>query len=222
MNPNASEVEITWALVALVGLVATAWLTQVDWSYFATVRQAADEGIVVPWGPRWWIALAFLVANVLFFVVWLGFAILGFVAMTVAPSRTEVGQETSTLLGWLLVTLEIVLASIQFWWRYVRWKLRSVVAPVPDRRLTEAAQQGRPMIHQINNDLALCVGLIDLILESGALPPEQQAELDLVIEKLQLAVDQMTELQALVRGLDPFDTSPPSSAAGVTTPEDRS
>lgn len=135
---TASALEITWTLIAIISLGFTAWIVQDNLLNYAAVREAVRQGRAVTAGPRWWVALASLVSSTAMFVVWLGFATAGVLAMTVGPDTPlEQRVRVSEAVGWVLVAMTLILAGIQVWQVYARTKIRPITQ-APNAR-TEAA-----------------------------------------------------------------------------------
>jgi hypothetical protein len=207
MMANASAVELAWSVVALLGVLLSGWACQDDHASFEAVRLAVRLKRAVTWGPRWWMALAFLVSDLLFALVWIGFGSIGVVAMALPEAISPERREANEMIGYVLLGLEGVLALIQVWWRVVRLKLRSqgAWAPAPSierQRLRQVEGAGRPLIHAINGDLQFVVAALDLVSAGGGLSPSQLAELDGAIERLKTLGLHLGQLQTLVRGAD--------------------
>ena len=102
MTESVTWLEVTWTLVAAGAIGFTAWIIDDNVRNFAAIRRAVKQGRAAAWGPRWWVAFASLVSSVGMFIVWLGFAAIGIVAMSVSPrdSTPEI-QMVQTISGWL-------------------------------------------------------------------------------------------------------------------------
>jgi hypothetical protein len=130
MADSASLLELVWTGIAVVALGFTAYIIDDNVRNYRAIRQAVREGWATAWGPRWWVAFASLVSSVAMFVVWLGFASIGVVSMTVSPhdppeSRATVSQVT----GVVLVCMTLLLAGIQAWQVYARTHIRPLMQP---------------------------------------------------------------------------------------------
>jgi hypothetical protein len=124
MRGSASPIEITWTAVALCGVLLTVWMIVDVYLDYRFVRRGIRAGIAVAYGPRWWIAVGALVGNGLTLLVWLGFLVVGLLAMQFPPPppNTEQGV-VSMVIGWVLIAMEALLASVQVWSRIVRLKV---------------------------------------------------------------------------------------------------
>lgn len=126
---TASPLEIAWTAVAVIGLLFSVWAAGDAYLDLSSVQKAARRGTgrIKTGGPRWWIAMGNLVSSALWAFVWLGFAVLGWVAMGI-PTPPDSPETHSLLIGWSLVAMVLVLAVIQFWNRYVRIRLRRLTS----------------------------------------------------------------------------------------------
>lgn len=68
-------------------------------------------------------------------------------------------------------------------------------------RNVEISRQGRGYVHDINNDLAVVVGLVETLTATGDIPEEEQLDLAEASAKLDSATERLKQLQALVRSL---------------------
>lgn len=128
MSGQASALEVSWTSLAALGLVFSAWLALNGWSDFAAVRASIRE--IPPrarsWGPRWWVALSAVVANALLCLVWVGFILIGVIAMHWPPPPPSVEQQTFNIrVGWLFIAMEAILAFVQGWHLYVRGQVKA-------------------------------------------------------------------------------------------------
>jgi hypothetical protein len=96
---KASPLELTWSIIALIGVILTGWMILDSWLDFRAVQRAIRGGYAKARGARWWIATGALIGNSLTAFVWAGFLLVGLIAM------------------------EAVLAATQVWMRYVRVKV---------------------------------------------------------------------------------------------------
>lgn len=124
---EASWLERTWTMIAIVGLAFSLWAIWDDWLDLRAVRLAIRLHRAVTWGPRWWVAAGFLGSDGLFCLAWLGFASIGVLAMTLPPSPVPQREKVSEISGWVLVAMEIALALIEVWWRVVRVRVRELI-----------------------------------------------------------------------------------------------
>jgi hypothetical protein len=112
---NASAQEIAWSVPALMALVVT--LVIIGWavSRFAALREGIRRHPETyrSWGPRWNFLLRLIGAMVFFGIGWLGYFLVGMVAMLVPPPISDVSREASQALGWLLIGMEVAHAIAQ-------------------------------------------------------------------------------------------------------------
>ena len=137
MNPSASALEITWTVIAMIALGFSAWILDDNVRNMAAVRRAVKQERAVAWGPRWWVALASLVSSAAMLVVWIGFAVIGVLAMTVSPGASPALRATvSSFSGWILVGMTLILAAIQAWQVYARTHILPIenVAEQPESK----------------------------------------------------------------------------------------
>lgn len=121
---TATPLEMTWTLVALVGVLLSAWMILDATLDYRAVRVAIRDGYARAQGARWWIAVGALVGNGLTLLVWVGFFIVGLIAMQYPPPpRTTPQEATNTIAGWVLIGMEVLLASAQIWTRFVRLRV---------------------------------------------------------------------------------------------------
>jgi hypothetical protein len=118
-------------VIAVAGLLFSGWLALAGWFDLKAVRQAIDD--VPPrariWGPRWWIALAAVVANVALCLVWMGFIFIGLMAMRYPPPPPTTEQAVSNQwVGWVLIAMEFLLAGVQGWHLFVRGRIEHLAA----------------------------------------------------------------------------------------------
>lgn len=118
---NASPIELAWSAVAVVGVLLSLWMIADAWLDLQVVRRAILGGYARSRGARWWIAVGALVGNVLTAFVWLGFLLVGLIAMQ-HPAATPVAErpQINVAAGWVLLAMEALLAAIQVWSRIVR------------------------------------------------------------------------------------------------------
>ena len=130
---NASAVEIVWLLIAVTSLGLTVLVIRDNWINLAAIRDAVRKGRAIKWGPRYWVAFASLVSSAAMFAVWLGFASVGVLSMTVSPDDPiEYRAVVSWGTGWLLVAMTLILAGIQVWQVFARTKIRPLTDPEGD------------------------------------------------------------------------------------------
>lgn len=211
-----NSVVLGWAGVAAVGVLLSFWAVCDGWSAFASVRLAVKLKRAVAWGPRWWMALAFLVSDALFLGAWLAIATVGAIALTLPPPVSSQRQETSEIIGYVLLGMEADLAAIQIWWRVVRLKLRGLGAWVHRRESSErllmnrASSDGRRMLHAINGNLQFAISALDA---GDDLTPALRAAL---VARLRAVSVSTTDLQVIVRGLGPIETVATGPVDGTT------
>jgi hypothetical protein len=134
VSGTASALELIWTGIAVAGLLFSGWLAFAGWLDLRAVREAIAE--VPPrariWGPRWYVALSAVVANVALCLVWLGFATIGFIAMRYPPPPPTSEQAASNQwVGWLLIAMEFLLMAVQGWHLFVRGKIEQAVRSQP-------------------------------------------------------------------------------------------
>jgi hypothetical protein len=111
-----------WTCVAVVAWGVSLVLVYKDSRRFSRVEYAIKLAKAVRYGPRWWIAIGFLVADSLFLFGWFGWIIPGVVAiMTPSPARDRTVLETFFLYQFIFT--EAIFGSIQLWWWFVRTRL---------------------------------------------------------------------------------------------------
>jgi Na+/proline symporter len=123
---TASPLEQVWTAIAVAGFVFSAWLAADGWIDLSAVRAGvrARPPRARIWGPRWWIALSSIVANGLLCLVWLGFGLIGVVAMGYPPPTPSPDQHVSNMwVGWVLIGMEALLALVQGWHLFVRGRV---------------------------------------------------------------------------------------------------
>ena len=134
MTESATWLEVAWTTIAVVAIGFTAWIIDDNARNFAAIRRAVEQGRAASWGPRWWVAVSSLVSSLVMFLVWMGFALMGVVAMSTNPAGDPVRiARASFINGWVLVALTSLLAAIQAWQVYARTKLRPMMTPAPTR-----------------------------------------------------------------------------------------
>lgn len=106
---NASSLEITWSLIALVGLMFALWLFELIWKSYRAVLSWIEQGLAVRWGPRHKFVLGFLTGVGLLVLIWVGFIALGINAMLTPEPLSVDRQEAAERGGWILVGLEALL-----------------------------------------------------------------------------------------------------------------
>lgn len=132
MSATASPLELAWAGIAAIGLLFSGWLAFVGWLDFSAVRAAikAVPPRARPWGPRWYVALSAVVANVALCLVWGGFIFIGVVAMQFPPPPPTTDQAVSNMwVGWVLIAMEGLLAMVQGWHLFVRGRVQAAIVP---------------------------------------------------------------------------------------------
>lgn len=140
MNESVTWLELAWTLIAAGALGFTAWIIDDNLRNFAAIRRAVAKGRATAWGPRYWVAVASLVSSLAMFVVWMGFAVIGIVHMSVSPYHApEQRAAVQAASGWTLVGLTLLLAAIQAWQVFARTKIRPLTAP--QGAIDEAADQ---------------------------------------------------------------------------------
>ncbi len=127
---TASPLEISWTVIAGVGLLFSGWLAVAGWFDLTVVRAAVAERPprARTWGPRWWVALSAVVANGALCLIWFGFLVIGLLAMRFPPPPPTTEQAASNVVvGWVLIAMEFLLVAVQAWHLYVRGKVEHAV-----------------------------------------------------------------------------------------------
>lgn len=130
MSGSASPLEISWSVIAGVGLMFSLWLAVGGWLDLSVVLDAIKD--VPPrariYGPRWWVGLSSVVANGMLCLVWLGFIAIGLIAMQFPPPPPSPDQQVSNMwAGWVLIAMEGILAGVQAWHLFVRGRIEHAV-----------------------------------------------------------------------------------------------
>lgn len=219
---NWEPIVVAWALVGLIGLGFSVNLAVEDYHYFGSMRLAVQVGRLVAWGPRWWLSLGFLGANVLFCAAWAVIVLVGIISISLPPLVSERRQAAEEITGWMFIGMEIALAGIQVWWQVVRAKTRvfkrtDLMRPSPspiERQSLETSREGRPMLHAINGDLQLATGSLDVVAATAALTDDEREVLADAVECLIRVSINAEAVQKLVQHLDPeyIDETPESGA----------
>jgi hypothetical protein len=130
MSDSATWLEVTWTLIAVGSIGFTAWIVDDNVRNFLAIKKAVQQGRAIPWGPRYWVAVASLVSSAAMFVVWVGFAFIGIVSMNVSPNDPEgYRADVQTASGWTLIAMTLLLAGIQGWQVFARTKIRPLTSP---------------------------------------------------------------------------------------------
>ncbi len=118
---RASPLELSWTIIAVVGVLVTVWMIIDAYLDYRVVVRAIRGGYARARGARWWIAVGALVANAMTVLVWVGFLVVGLIAMQFPPPPPNVEQAGSNAAaGWVLIGMEALLAATQVWARFVR------------------------------------------------------------------------------------------------------
>lgn len=112
---NASAQEIAWSIPAVLAFCVTLVMIVWAWRAFEAIREGVrtSPDIYRSWGPRWNFSLLLIGALFFFAVGWLGYVLVGMVAMLVPPPISDVSREASKALGWLLICMETAHALAQ-------------------------------------------------------------------------------------------------------------
>jgi hypothetical protein len=133
-TPSGTALERGWTAIALWALLFTCWLLDNSIRDFNAVRTGIRLHMAVVYGPRWWIALASMVTCAVMYVIWIGFAIIGILSLSISPTSPEqLRMRIGTVTGIVLVTMTVLLAAIQAWQVYARNKVK-VAPPYPTFR----------------------------------------------------------------------------------------
>lgn len=108
---SASPIEIAWSVIAVVGVLFTAWMIADGWLDYRAVRAGIQGGYARARGARWWIAIGALGDAGVTAFVWLGFLVVGLMAIF---------DVWLAWAGWVLIAMEGLLAARQVWSRFVR------------------------------------------------------------------------------------------------------
>jgi len=135
LTGTTSWLELTWTVVALAGLIFSAWLSFAGWLDLSAVRAAIRD--VPPrariFGPRWYVGLTGVVDNSALCLVWIGFIVIGLLAMRYPPPPPTTEQAVSNQwVGWLLIMIEMLLVLVQGWRMFIRMKIEHAIAHPPD------------------------------------------------------------------------------------------
>ena len=137
---DSTAQERLWTLVAVIALGFTCWTVDDNIKNYWALRRAIRRGRAVMYGPRWWFAVSSIVSSVVMYVVWLGFATIGVVAMQVGPHDPASERLTVTYFnGYVLVVLTIALAIVQVWQVWVRNQIRKIPTFREDGHGTQSA-----------------------------------------------------------------------------------
>lgn len=131
---TASPLEISWSVVAVIGLLFSGWLTLDGSRDFSAVLAAirAVPPKARKWGPRWYVALSAIVANAALCLVWLGFIVIGLIAMQFPPPAPNPDQAVSNVwAGWVLIGMEALLVGVQAWHLWVRGRIEHATRSAP-------------------------------------------------------------------------------------------
>jgi hypothetical protein len=220
VNPEPSVVLA--AAIGVIGALLTVKLAWDDWGHFDSMLLAVRLKRAVAWGPRYWLALGFLVANGLFLVAWLLMIAVASIPLRLPPSDEIFRQDAAELSGWLRVATEMTLATIQVWWMVVRGRMRLFphrVGPIPDR-VRAVGSVSRPLLHDVRNKLAIAAGDVEIVLAEAALSQEHLSLLHEALGSIHATDPELREVHVLVRSLAPdldLDaavTAPPATEGG--------
>lgn len=118
---SVSWLELSWSLVALTGAGMSLWMLLDAYYDYRTILVGIRQGYAKARGARWWIAVGSLGDNGLLLVIWLGFLLVGVIAMQYPPPPRDPAQSSSAAsAGWVLIAMEAALAACQFWRRFIR------------------------------------------------------------------------------------------------------
>jgi hypothetical protein len=126
VSGTASALELSWTAIAVGGFLFSVWLVGGGWLDLQAVQAAIDAHPprARRWGPRWWVAMSAVVANVALCLVWIGFVLIGAIAMRYPPPPPTAQQTVSTQwVGWVLIAMEALLAAVQAWHLFVRGRV---------------------------------------------------------------------------------------------------
>jgi hypothetical protein len=116
---NASNVELSWSVPAVIAFLVTLLMIVWTWRSFAAIRSGVQRfpAVYRSWGPRWNFSLLLLGAMICFGIGWLGYLGVGVVAMMTPPPVAEANQEAAAWLAWLLIGMEAThaIAQVLLW-----------------------------------------------------------------------------------------------------------
>lgn len=113
MWASASSIEIAWSVGALIGLMFTTALMVWCFLRFQVVKRSVARGKAVPWGQRWRLLVGLMVTMFFFGLGWVGYLVIGFVAMNAPRPVTEPAQNTANWFAVFFVGMEICHALAQ-------------------------------------------------------------------------------------------------------------
>lgn len=128
MMGNVSPLEAAWSAIAVLGLLFSLWLAAAGWMDLDAVESAIDAHPprARRWGPRWYVALSAVVANIALCLVWIGFLLIGAIAMRYpSPAPSPDQGVSSQWVGWVLIAMEAILAGVQAWHLFVRGRVEN-------------------------------------------------------------------------------------------------
>lgn len=210
------------AAIGVIGALLTLVLAWDDWGRFDSILLAVRLKRAVVWGPRWWLALGFLVANGAFLVAWLLMIAVASIPLRLPPPGESFRQDAAELSGWLRVATEMTLAAIQVWWLVVRERMQLFphrVGPIPDR-IRSVGAVSRPLLHDVRNKLGIAAGDVEIVLHEATLTPDHRSLLEEAFAAIHGTDPELREIHALVRSLAPdldLDAAvarPPETTAG--------
>jgi hypothetical protein len=209
------------AAIAVIGALLTLVLTWDDWGRFDSILLAVRLKRAIAWGPRWWLALGFLVANGLFLAAWLLMIAVASIPLRLPPPAESFRQDAAELSGWLRVATEVVLATSQVWWMVVRERMRLFphrVGPIPDR-VHAIGLTSRPLLHDVRNKLAIAAGDVEIVLHEAPLSEGHLSLLHEALGSINGTDPELREIHALVRSLAPdldldAAVAPPETTVG--------
>jgi len=114
-HSDASYIELAWTIPAVIAFIVTILMIVWVWSSFGALRSKIKQSpdLYRAWGPRWNFVLLLLGSLGCFGVSWLGYTLIGVLAMTTPPPYRDEVQEASDLFAWMLIGMEGVQATAQ-------------------------------------------------------------------------------------------------------------
>ena len=205
MAGTVSHLEMVWTLIAVAGLLFSAWLTLAGWADFQAVESAIRRTppLARRWGPRWWVGLSAVVANLTLIVAWAVFIFIGIMAMQWPPPPPTTEQAVAnTWVGWALILAELVIAGVQGWHLFVRGRVEHETPTVAIMgRLAQVAEDGREMGHLVAGEIQRPMTLLEEMANHPALPEDRRAEaraalmdLDTVLVRVRLLHQEIRDL----------------------------
>lgn len=125
-SPTSSFIERCWTLISFAALIFTSWLVDDNVKNYQAVEWAIKQKKAVRYGPRWWIAVGSFGTSLAMFIVWVGFATIGVMSISIGPNASsEMRVWFGTVTGLVLIGMTTLLALSQVWQFFIRQQVRS-------------------------------------------------------------------------------------------------